>query len=303
MRKFISMILVFTIILSFTSSVYASELIRLDNNDSFSFYNKGKLVTVKIRRMRNLAISEVYFDGVLSQKSTASTTTNNINTNLYDLSSPIKYNATKVMVSRIGNFNSVTTHETVSGIRLDEQIDNNIAKSVSRSITDEPVDNVGLSQSNFGGGYYYLGEYGGFYYAPDVYAQLHRKYTQKYDGETKTWRWGANESIGAISVYLSLFLGSTTLIGLIVGLLFFTAQGILAYAQSIKLATFSFYYTYMVTIKYKSFYSAWRDKTYWKIENTTEGTTKWELKNFNGGFGVSNTEMIKAGIDNYLAQK
>lgn len=28
-----------------------------------------------------------------------------------------------------------------------------------------------------------------------------------------------------------------------------------------------------------------------------------EIKNFNGGFGVSNTEMIKAEIDNYLAQK
>ena len=43
--------------------------------------------------------------------------------------------------------------------------------------------------------------------------------------------------------------------------------------------------------------------TYWKIEITTTGTTKWELKSFNGGFGVSNTEMMKAGIDNYLAQK
>ena len=43
--------------------------------------------------------------------------------------------------------------------------------------------------------------------------------------------------------------------------------------------------------------------TYWKIENTTAGTTKWKLKSFNGGFGVSNTEMVKAGIDNYVAQK
>ena len=302
MRKIISMILVFAIIFSFTSNASASELIRTGKDESFSFYNEGKLVTVKIRRMGNSAASEVYIDGVLSQKSVGSLTTKTINTKVYDLSAPLRYNAAKETVSKIGDFNSFTTHEPVSNIKIDEKINANSVKSIRRSITDEPVDNTGLSQSYFGGGYYYLGEYGGFYYAPDVYAQLHRKYSSKYEGETKTWRWGENETLGAISAYLSLFFGPS-LVGFIVTALFFTAQGVIAYAQSIKLATFSFYYTYMVTIKYKSYYGAWRDMTYWKIENTTAGTTKWKLKSFNGGFGVSNTEMVKAGIDNYVAQK
>lgn len=43
-----------------------------------------------------------------------------------------------------------------------------------------------------------------------------------------------------------------------------------------------------------------RNITYWRIDNVTENKTEWERKSFNSGFTMSNSQMIKFGIDNYL---
>ena len=47
-------------------------------------------------------------------------------------------------------------------------------------------------------------------------------------------------------------------------------------------------------------YNTYRNITYWKFYNTTTQITSWEQKTFNYGFSMSNFELVKAGIDNYL---
>lgn len=230
-----------------------------------------------------------------TQESIADKNTKKINTEVYDLRCDIR-SYTVEKVDKIGNFVSYISHKPISTEKIDIRNINDRAGSIN----DEPVDNTGLSQSYFGGGYYYLGEYGGYYYAPEVYAQLHRKCDYTYDGETSTWKWDAGTTIGAISAYISMFGGP---VSAIIGLLFFTAEGLLSYMQAIKLATYTFNYSYVVTVNYKSYFTTARNITYWKIENITENTEKWIEKNFNYGFSMANTEMVKAGIDNYLAQK
>lgn len=43
--------------------------------------------------------------------------------------------------------------------------------------------------------------------------------------------------------------------------------------------------------------------TYWKINNSTTGNSRYEQKSFNAGFSSNNAEMCRMGIDAYYASK
>lgn len=154
-----------------------------------------------------------------------------------------------------------------------------------------------LSPSGYNDGYYSLGSYGGYSHAPDVYGYLYRSYTRTYDGETKHWSWSAGDTLGAISAYISLFGGP---VSAIISILLFTGAEVLAYNQSVDLATYTYDYRYRVRVYGAIHFTTERNITYWRIDNVTVGTTKWEEKSFNYGFSMANSEMVKTGIDNYL---
>lgn len=293
MKKIVSLLLVFVLVFSMSTTAFAADGLSTAGDTVFSYYNDdGEIVTIAITRTDTTAISKVYINGVLSQKAIANATTKTIDTEIYDLTMSSR-NSGQAVKGVMNGFTTSVIHTPVSPERI------NIAnvEVQSRSIYDEPVDNTGLSSSGYGDGYYYLGSYGGFYYAPEVYGYLYRTYTRTYDGETKYWSWGAGDTLGAISAYIALFGGP---VSAIISVLLFTAAEVLMYDQAIELATYTYDYYYKVRVYGAVYFTTQRNITYWRIENVETGTTKWEEKRFNYGFSMANTEMVKAGIDEYL---
>lgn len=293
MKKIVSLLLVFVLALSMSTTAFATENSSAVGNTMFSYYNdEGEVVTVSISRTDTTATSKVYINGVLTQKAIADAVAKTIETEIYDLSASSR-NSNQTVKSVMNDFVTSVIHVPVSTEKI--SVANIVVQS--RSIFDEPVDNSGLSSSGYGDGYYYLGSYGGYYYAPEVYGYLYRTYTRTYDGETKYWSWSAGDTLGAISAYIALFGGP---VSAILSVLLFTAAEVLLYNQSIELATYTYDYYYKVRVYDTVHFTTQRNITYWRIENVETGTTKWEEKRFNYGFSMANTEMVKAGIDNYL---
>lgn len=287
--------MVFVLVFSLSSTVFAAETVTEVGNTMFSYYNdEGEIVTISISRTSNTATSNVYVDGVLTQRSVANAATKTIETEVYDLSTSSR-NTVQAEKGIMNGFTTSVVHAPLSA----ERIDVDSLEVQTTSIYNEPVDNTGLSPSVYGDGYYFLGSYGGLYYAPTVYGYLFRRYTRTYDGETHYWSWSANTTLGAISAYIALYGGP---VSAIITVLIFTAGEVLAYNQSIELATYTYDYSYRVRVYGTIYFTTQRNITYWRIDNVTEGTTKWEEKQFNYGFSMANTEMVKIGIDNYLLE-
>lgn len=293
MKKILSLLLSLVLIFSMSSTAFAAENVAGTNDTMFSYCNDaGEIVTISISRTNTTATAKVYVEGILNQKAIADATTKNIETEIYDLS-PISRNSIQPQKGTMNGFTTSVIHAPISAERIN--ITNTVVQA--RSIYREPVDNFGLSPSGYNDGYYSLGSGGGYYYAPDVYGYLYRSYTSTYGGETKHWSWSAGDTVGAISAYISLFGGP---VSAIISVLLFTAAEVLAYNQSVDLATYTYNYRYRVRVYGDIHFTTERNITYWRIDNVTEGTRKWEEKSFNYGFSMANSEMVKAGIDNYL---
>lgn len=276
-----------------SSTAFAAENVSDTNDTMFSYCNDvGEIVTISISHTDTIAMAKVYVDGILDQKAIADATTKSIETEIYDLSS-ISSRSIQPQKGTMNGFTTSVVHLPVSAEKID--ITNTVVQA--RSIYDEPVDNSGLSSSGYNDGYYFLGSHGGYYYAPDVYGYLYRSYTSTYDGETKHWSWSAGDTVSAISAYISLFGGP---VSAIISVLLFTTAEVLAYNQSVDLATYTYDYRYRVRVYGDIYFTTERNITYWRIDNVTEGTTKWDEKSFNYGFSMANSEMVKAGIDDYL---
>lgn len=87
---------------------------------------------------------------------------------------------------------------------------------------------------------------------------------------------------------------------LLLAVLSFGAVEYLTYSQSVEVATYTYNYTYKVLVYGTEYYRTMRNITYWRVENPETKTTKWERKRFNDGCSLSNSEIVKIGIDNYL---
>ena len=293
MKKIISLCSVLMLVLSLSVPVFAADDVFSTQNTQFSFINNfGETVTLVISGSSNSAVSKVYVNGILTQKAIANTSTKTISTEIYDLSEGKR--TTNLVESAMGDYTVSTIHMPVSN----ESIEIPNMSNQARSIYNEPVDNTGLTRSAYNDGYYFLGSHGGYTYAPSIYGYLYRTYARYYEGETKYWSWGAGDTLGAISVYISLFGGP---VSAIISILIFTASEVLAYDQAIELATYTYMYHYRVRVMGEIHFSAERNITYWRIDNVQTNVTKWEEKSFNYGFSMANTEMVKFGIDNYLA--
>ena len=296
-KKVLSFIMSVILIFTLTTPSFAANTNILDEGiQETSFIDQdGNEVYIKVTSNSNIATSEVYVNGRLTQSSTADRAMKTIYTDIYDINTNEKMFASP-SVTKTGNMNgfqTFTNHKAVSNITIDTTV------QISRapSIYDEPVENTGLQESAYNDGYYFLGKAGGYYYAPSTYGYLYRDYSKTYDGETHSWSWGAGETLSAIGAYIGLFGGP---VSAIIGLLIFTGSAVLSYNQSVELATYTFDYDYKVRVSGSIHFTTNRNITYWKIENTTENTVKWEQKRFNYGFSMANSEMVKAGVDNYL---
>lgn len=293
MKKIVSLLLTCILVFSMSVNAFATECLSVAADTTFSYYNdEGEIVTVVTARTSDTAISKVYINGILTQKSIANASTKTIDTEIYDLAQCSR-NSGQAVKSMMNDFATSVVHAPVS----DERISVSNIEVQSRSVDNEPVDNTGLSSSGYGDGYYYLGSCGGLYYAPEVYGYLYRTYTRTYDGETKHWSWGAGDTVSAISAYIGLYGGP---VSAIISILCFTAAEVLAYNQSVDLATYTYDYNYRVRVYGAVHFTTYRNVTYWRIDNVETGVTKWEEKSFNYGFSMANTEMVVAGIDNYL---
>lgn len=311
MRRLTSFLLIAAIIISMSSLVSADAIFSHNDSESFSYVaDDGDIITVVMTKGNNTATAQVYENGVLIQESTADGAKNTVDTFVYDL--PVAQNSAareiETDVSDMNGFVSTVRHMlisnetcdvTISAEKLNESSRNTtISPRASNSLIDEPVDNTGLRQAYFGGGYYNLGSDGGYYYAPTVYGYLFRSYTQTYDGETHYWTWDAMTTVSAIVAVVGLVTESP--VAGIIGILQFTVESVLAYKQSVELATYTFNYNYIVRVHSKEYFSTVRNITYWRIDNVTEDKTEWVEKRFNYGYAMSNIEMVKAGIDEYL---
>lgn len=299
MKKIVSLLLVVVILLTFSSSAIAAENTVATPGNIFSYYDdNGDIVTVVVSRSNMSATSKVYVNGVLTQKSIADAATKTIETEVYDIvtnTHSASQTTNQIESRNMNGFSNTVRHLPLSSERIST---NNASVQTRASIYNEPVENDGLYPSGYGDGFSYLGSYGGFYYAPEVYGYLYRAYRKTYDGETKYWSWDAGDTLSAISAYISLFGGP---VSAITGLLVFAAGEILAYYQAIDLDTYTFDYHYIVRVYEENCFTAQRNITYWYIYHRQSGTEKWVEKSFNYGFSMANTEMVKFGIDNYLA--
>lgn len=294
MKKIISVLMSLILVVSTLSTAYAQEGTAETVDATFSYYNdRGEIVTVSTSRSNTSATANVYLNGTLIQKSIANAMEKTIETEIYDLQGTNRSVKQAPVVGKMGDFDTTVIHRPVSVEKI-----NTVTPSIqTRVLKQEPVDNTGISPSIYNDGTYFLGTYGGLYYAPNVYGYLFRGYTETYDGETKYWNWDAGDTVSAISAYIALFGGPASAI---IGILVFAAGEILAYNQSVELATHTFDYWYVVRVYGTIYFTTQRNVTYWRIDNVTTGTTKWEQKRFNYGFSMSNEELVTVGINNYI---
>ena len=145
------------------------------------------------------------------------------------------------------------------------------------ALINEPIDNSGLSASGYGDGYYYLGTDGGYYYAPNVYGDLYRKYTQTFDGYSKYWKFDIGMSLATIVGIVLKSNGPASAIGKV---LVFTIQQVLGYAQAAEAKTYRFDYKYRVRINGSIQFETNRNITYCKIYSPTTGRQSCDEKSF-----------------------
>lgn len=118
-------------------------------------------------------------------------------------------------------------------------------------------------------------------------------------GETKYYSWNIGTAATAISATITLISGN--LVGAVLSILGLAANEYLNYNASIELATYTHDYGYKGTVDGVIYYTGHRNITYWRIDNVTTGTVKWEQKRFNYGYGGSNQDMIRATAEAYCA--
>lgn len=173
------------------------------------------------------------------------------------------------------------------------------ADMLASAFSDEPVDNTGLTASGYSDGYYTLGSAKFTYSSARGY--LYRKYGTSYAGETSTWKFDAGTALSAIITYVEAVAtgGSSA----VLSVLFFTAENVLAYSAATKLETLKFTYNYRVRIDSGNmgiYFTPQRVKTYWKATNSSAQKVNYTQKSSDGGNAGSNSDFVRAGIDNYL---
>ncbi len=299
-KMMISLLMVMTIFCSILSPALAATTAIEKTCYVVNDINKNEFVILE-EKTTNFVTVNVYKDGMLIQRSTANAITNQIQTEIFTLESPGARKSEQVL----GMQNTIIYKQPVSEAFDISSFEGKVITSTTRALLTEPVTNEGLLLSQYNDGTYYLGNAGGFYsYASNVYGYLYRSYTSIYEGVTSTWQWGMGTTMSAIIAAVSLALGVATGSGIvmaILGVLAFTADGIISYNTAVKLETYTFNYNYKVRVPDSVWLTATRNITYWKVNNTTTGVTTWNQKSFNYGTPLDNMGMIQAGVDNYLA--
>ncbi len=81
MKRVVSLVLSVVLVFLLPFTAFAADANSMDDGTTFSYYNEaGEIVTVVITRATNTAISEVYVDGILTQRAVADAATKTIET-------------------------------------------------------------------------------------------------------------------------------------------------------------------------------------------------------------------------------
>ena len=295
MKKVISLIMVVILLFSLASIALAHDLSANEKTSTFSFYNENQeLVTVLTVTNGKTSTVKVYVDGVLAQRAIADADTKTVHTEI--IGAPETLRAALPAEPKSANgFISTISYSNESPEKI--KIDANTVRS-DYVTSGEPVDNEGLSLSNYQDGYYFLSSYGGFNSAPDLTGYLFRVYASIYEGDTLYWRWGAGETISAISAVVSLAGGP---VSAVISVLAFTGALVLSYTQAVELETYTHHYFYRVRVEGEICFETERNITYWYVHNTQTGEDTWEEKRFNYGYTMGNSEMVSSAITYYLS--
>ena len=298
MKKVISLVLSLLLFLSLLPSVHATntELSSLSPTEHFVLYNpEGNRLDVLIYQSLIESQAEVYKDGLLIQQAVANKQTMTVQSEIYDLPNESNsFNNQNTSFSKEMGFTVITQHKAQSTNSLNLVI----PFSTRSSLWNEPVENSGLSSSPYGDGYYLIGT-DELTVHPGIIGYLYSKYTKTYDGETAYWTFDVYQTMAAIAAIISAS-ACASIAGALLTMLVFTSSEYLAYRQALRVETYTFNYTYRVRVNGSIQLTSYRDTTYWKSYNTTEKTTRWDEKSFNGGFGGSNSELVSQGIQNYV---
>lgn len=299
MKKVISILLALTLFVTIIPHSLAVEPIDACEAEFFSFENDyGAIITLETTTVESQVRVNLYIDGVLAQTSVADSENSTVQTVVYDVpAGGRRQSSYSEEVGDVGGYRAVTVHANESGVVLEQA---NVAGGARRSgadIEDEPVDNSGLGFGAYGDGYYYLNDYSSDYCGPYLTALLYRKYNSEYLGETHYYQWTTGTTMSAI---VSVLTSKGEPVQLILGVLVFTAQEVIKFTQASKIATYQNKYDYKVRIGGTVYYTAVRYKTYWRVDNTTTGTSQWELKSFDHGFGFGNRQMALNAMYAYV---
>ena len=157
-------------------------------------------------------------------------------------------------------------------------------------------------------GYSAMGYRGGYYYAPGIYGYLQRAnrgiseslYAKKFDFTAGT------TVSAAVGIIVAAF--SSTGIGLAIGIattLLSAVIGSVVDSYSVTYQVDVFKLAYRVRLNSNTgqdIYSTTRTKSYWKAYSPTTGKLNYQYRGngYDGGFALSNSDMIKAAIDGYI---
>lgn len=87
-KKVISCLLVLSLLMLSTSTLFASESTATSSTDNYSFVDEsGDIITVQTSVENGVSVAKVYVNGRLAQESTANQSTQSIETVIYDIES------------------------------------------------------------------------------------------------------------------------------------------------------------------------------------------------------------------------
>ena len=153
-----------------------------------------------------------------------------------------------------------------------------------------------------------MGYRGGYYYAPDTYGYLQRK----NDGILRTeysnrFSFGAGTTIGtAVGIIVAAITSAGWSLALSVAASLVGAViDIVTYDWSVKFERRTYNWLYRVRLNSNTgqiIYNTNRTKDYWLAYNEATGVAEFDYagSQYDGGFLLSNFELIKAAIDSYL---
>ncbi|MFF3926590.1 hypothetical protein [Paenibacillus lactis] len=302
MKKSLSLILVFAMLLTiFPTSIFAATnpegvIIKEDEAVTDDGY------TVKVIETTTYVNTDVFDpNGKLVDSTrvdlktgdvTYTTADGNVElSNVDEYVEEVKYNIPEEEISMIIEGNAAEQGQ----FKLNKS---NPSDFTIQALLNEPITDDGLDSSVYGDGYKFLGSSGVWYF--DDLGYLFRKIDNMTKHEGHRFTFSAGTAISTVlSVVVSVFTGGAWTVAVITTLLITGSGALIDYfTGTFDYRTYN--YLYKVRVYTQPWFETYRNISYWVSYNDATETLRYKQKSFNHGFSMANSEMVKAGIDNYM---